>query len=110
MAAGVNQYKIDKVDRFKLGNVNMNLVYITFGKGGSDTFQYATGGFTFTPIQFGVQRLVQLSGMTELGQQATFTESTGTYKVELYNSGGVQLANENASLDGEKAILVAIGY
>ena len=110
MAAGVNQYKIDKVDRFKLGNINMNLVYITFGKGGSDTFQYATGGFTFTPIQFGVQRLVQLSGMTTLGQQATFKESTGTYKVELYDSGGVQLTNEDASLDNEKAILVAIGY
>lgn len=110
MSAGVNQYKIDKVDRFKLGNINMNLVYITFGKGGSDTFQYATGGFTFTPIQFGVQRLVQLSGMTELGQQATFTESTGTYKVELYDSGGSEHANTGTDLNTKKAILVAIGY
>ncbi len=108
MVTAVTNFNITKVDRYKMGNVNFNLVHLFFIETGDDDFKYVTAGIPITPIQMGVQRLTGLSGLTSLGQQARY--DSANEKVLLYDAGGDALDNDDETLQGETAVLMVLGY
>ena len=107
MATSVEHFNITAVDRYKLSNMNMNLVQLFFIEAGDDDFKYETGGIEVTPEQMGVKVVEGLSGFTSLGHYMVYDPDND--KIKFYASGGTEVANDNEDLQGETAIVTVIG-
>lgn len=101
-------FTITNLERLKLGNAFMNIMNIEFGS----TFEYpqpggADNGILVTPAQMGVNVVTGLAGIATTGHYARYRPADE--RIEIYVSGGAQVANANEDLRNETIVLTVLG-